>query len=189
MSLPPLILASASPRRSDVLRRMGVPFQVFVGGASEAMHEHLTPRELSQLNAYRKARVVAKRFPDSLVLGADTVVCLGDRLFGKPATLAEAEAMLDALQGRKHEVITGVCLIHLRQHKQRLFAESSSVTFRSLDRAVIRRYLRRIDPLDKAGAYGIQEGGDLIIESYEGSYTNVVGLPAERLTEALRDWD
>jgi septum formation protein len=186
--LPPLVLASASPRRADLLRQMGFEFEVAPSAAAEVQHEELTAQELSRINAYRKARMVAKQFPDALVLGADTVVCLDRSLFGKPATLEEAYQMLERLQGRTHEVVTGICLLHLREHRQRVTAESTAVTFRPLDSVKIQRYLLKVDPLDKAGAYAIQEERDLIIERISGSYSNVVGLPLERLSAELRGW-
>ena len=186
--LPPLILASASPRRSELLRQLSLDFKVMPGDVPEVHHDQLTARELSQVNAYRKARCAAKRFPDALVLGADTLVHLDTVLFGKPATLEEAYQMLERLQGRTHQVVTGICLLHLRNHRQTVFAESTAVTFHPLDAVRIRRYLNRVNPLDKAGAYAIQEEGDLIVEKIVGSYTNVVGLPLERLTAELSAW-
>ena len=126
---PPLILASASPRRVELLRQLSLEFKVVPGDVAEIHHEQMTARELSQVNAYRKARAVAKRFPDALVVGADTLVYLGTVLFGKPATLAEAYQMLEQLQGRTHQVVTGICLLHLRDHRQAVFAESTAVTF------------------------------------------------------------
>ncbi len=186
MNLPPIILASASPRRAELLRQLGLEFRILASDAEEILSEHLTPRETCQINAYRKARSVAKRFPDALVLGADTLVCLGATIFGKPADLPAAHRMLEQMQGREHEVITGVCLLQLRRHRQRIFAVSTTVTFRSLNAAQIRQYLARINPLDKAGAYAIQEQGDLIIERIEGSYPNVVGLPSAELETELR---
>jgi septum formation protein len=186
--LPPLILASASPRRVELLRQLSLDFKVVPGNVPEVHHDQLTARELSQVNAYRKARAVAKRFPDALVLAADTLVCLDTMLFGKPATLEEAYQMLEKLQGRTHQVVTGICLLHLREHRQAVFVESTSVTFQPLDAVKIRRYLNRVNPLDKAGAYAIQEEGDLIVEKIVGSYTNVVGLPLERLTAELQGW-
>ncbi len=180
-----LILASSSPRRSELLRTLGRDFTVLPSEAEESVNEHLTARELSQLNAYRKARLIAKRCPDALVIGADTVVHLDEVFYGKPASREEAHRFLRELQGRTHQVVTGVCLIHLRHHRQRIFATSTDVTFRALDDGQIREYLRRINPLDKAGAYGIQEFGDLIVQAITGSYTNVVGLPLEPLREEL----
>lgn len=186
--LPPLILASASPRRTELLRQLNVDFKVVPSDAAELHHAQMTAREVSEINAYRKARQVAKRNPDALVLGADTLVCLETCLFGKPGTLEEAYQMLEQLQGRAHQVVTAICLLHLRNHRQRVFSESSTVTFRPLDAVTIRRYLNLVNPLDKAGAYAIQEEGDLIVEKVAGSYTNVVGLPLERLAAELESW-
>lgn len=184
-----LILASASPRRSELLRDLGLSFQVVPGSAVEILSADLRPPDICQINAYRKARAVAKHHPDALVIGADTLVCQGANLFGKPADLNHAFQMLSALQGREHEVITGVCLMHLREHRQRLFYVSTAVRFRPLRTSEIRRYLERINPLDKAGAYAIQEEGDMIIEAISGSYSNVVGLPLERLASELAAWE
>lgn len=189
MSLPPLILASNSPRRSELLRGLGLDFTVVPSDASELHTEQLTAAEISQLNAYRKARVIAKKFPDALVLGADTLVSLEDTLLGKPANLEDAYRMLKQLQGRTHHVVTGVCLLHLRGHRQKLFADVTEVAFRTLTIQQIRDYLARINPLDKAGAYAIQEHGDKIVEAIHGSLTNVVGLPVERLRAELALWE
>ena len=188
MNLPRLILASASPRRAELLREFGLKFRVVPSDAPEVRHEQLTARELCQLNAYRKARVVAKQIPDALVLGADTLVYAGTQLFGKPTSLAQAEEMLEQLQGRTHQVVTGVCLVHLRRLRQRIFVETTHVTFRPLNAKQIRYYLYAVDPLDKAGAYAIQEKGDLLVENVAGSHSNVVGLPMERLKAELVAW-
>ncbi|MBI2947164.1 MAG: septum formation protein Maf [Verrucomicrobia bacterium] len=188
MALPRLILASASPRRSELLRRLDLEFQVMSSDTPEVLHEQLTPSELAQINAYRKARAVSKRFPDYLVLGADTIVTLEGNLFGKPANLAEARRMLQQLQGNTHQVVTGVSLIHLRHRQERLFAEITEVTFRPLSTAQIDRYLASMNPLDKAGGYAIQEGGDVLVQDVVGSYFNVVGLPLERLKVELERW-
>ena len=184
----PLILASASPRRGELLRQLGLEFKVIPSEVPEIHHDQLTAGEVVQINAYRKARLIAKRFPDALVIAADTLVYIETAFFGKPASLEEAYEMLEKLQGRTHYVITAVCLLNLRNHRQRIFAENTAVTFRPLDAVKIRRYLSRVNPLDKAGAYAIQEEGDLIIERISGSYTNVVGLPIERLGAELQAW-
>src|SRR6266567_3895276 len=188
MKLPPLILASASPRRVELLRQLSMDFKVIHSDAPEIHHDQLTGREVCQINAYRKARSVAKKFPDALVLGADTLVHVDGALLGKPASLEDAYLMLERLQGRTHQVVTAVCLLNLRNHQQRIFAETTAVTFRPLDAVKIRRYLAKVNPLDKAGAYAIQEEADLIIERISGSYTNVVGLPLERLRPELQSW-
>lgn len=188
MDTPWMILASASPRRAELLRQLGIEFKVVPSSVPEIHHDELTAQEVCQINAYRKARSVAKKFPDTLVLAADTLVHQDTALFGKPATLEEAYEMLGQLQGRTHHVVTAICMLHLREHRQRIFAETTEVTFRPLDAVKIRRYLTRVNPLDKAGAYAIQEEGDLIIEKIAGSYTNVVGLPIERLRGELDAW-
>lgn len=186
--LPPLILASASPRRSELLRLLDIEFTVVASDAGELHDEQFTAREIAQLNAYRKARAVAKKFPDALVLGADTLVYRGTKLFGKPANPEEAYRMLKELAGHTHQVVTGVCLLHLRTHRQRTFADITDVQFRPLKPAHIRHYLAQMNPLDKAGAYAIQDGGELIIEEISGSFSNVVGLPVELLRKELMQW-
>lgn len=186
----PVILASASPRRVELLRQVIPDFEVVPSAAPEAHDEQLTAWEMALVNAYRKARVVAKKFPDALVLGADTLVYLDReaKLFGKPADRAEAEQMLTALAGRVHAVITGVCLLHLRSHRQRVFAEWTDVRFHPLTREQIREYLALMNPLDKAGAYAIQDHGERIVAEISGSYSNVVGLPIERLRQEMDAW-
>lgn len=172
----------------ELLRQIVTTFEVVPSDAPELVDEHLSPYELCQLNAHRKARAVAKRFPDALVLGADTLVFLEREILGKPANLAEARRMIARLQGRTHQVITGVSLIHLRPHHERILAVSTDVRFRSLTAGQVRDYLSRMNPLDKAGAYAIQEHGELIIEEISGSYTNVVGLPVERVRAEIESW-
>ncbi|MDD5140818.1 MAG: Maf family protein [Verrucomicrobiales bacterium] len=189
MNLPPLILASSSPRRAELLRQLQVEFRVVPSDATETAHEHLSPLEICQLNAHRKARAVAKKIPDTIVLGADTLVFLDNEILGKPRDLAEAQQMLMRLQGRTHQVVTGVSLIHLRAHRERIFAVSTAVLFLPLDAGQIRDYLSKINPLDKAGAYAIQEHGEWLISEISGSYSNVVGLPMERLREELAAWE
>lgn len=188
MNVPPVILASVSPRRAELLRQVVFHFKVMPSQAPECEHEHFSPREIALLNAYRKARAVAKRFPDGLVIGADTVVAIGMTLYGKPRNKRDAIRMLSELQGRTHEVVTGVCLLHLRSHRQSVFADQTAVVFQKLTPERIRSYVSSVHTLDKAGAYAIQEEGDSIVESIDGSYTNVMGLPVERLHEELRAW-
>ncbi|MGH7976878.1 MAG: Maf family protein [Limisphaerales bacterium] len=189
MKLPPLILASASPRRAELLRQMKLKFEIVPGDAPEVFDDYLSPLEICRLNAHRKARAVAKKNPDALVLGADTLVFLDDKIFGKPRDFDEAEKMLGQLQGRTHQVVTGVSLIQLRAHRERGFAVSTDVSFHPLDEKQIRDYLAKINPLDKAGAYAIQEHGDKIVSEISGSYSNVVGLPLEQLEDELKSWN
>jgi septum formation protein len=183
---PELILASSSPRRVELLRQLGMDFEVLPSNADELLDQQLSPLELCQLNAHRKARAVAKKNPDSVVLGADTLVFLGNEIFGKPENATEALKMIGQLQGRTHQVVTGVSLIRLRSHQEKIFAVSTEVRFRSLTKEQIQNYLSLVNPLDKAGAYAIQEHGELIVEEISGSFSNVIGLPVERLSEELR---
>lgn len=176
---PPLILASASPRRVELLGQLNLKFETIPGKTKEAHPTHFSPFETAQWNASNKARAIAAKYPDALVLGADTIVCLGRKIFGKPANMKEAKRMLGQLQGKAHHVVTGVCL--MQKGKRKLFAVDTKVHFRALTKGQIDAYLKRINPLDKAGAYAIQEHGHLIVERVDGSYSNVVGLPMERL--------
>ncbi|MBI5775301.1 MAG: septum formation protein Maf [Verrucomicrobia bacterium] len=187
-SMPPIILASASPRRAELLRELGVNFTIVTRPTEEAHHEDFTARELCLFNAYRKARAVAKLHPQALVLGADTLVYLGTKLYAKPADTADARRMLRELAGHTHQVVTGVCLLQLGAHRCRLFAETTSVTFKPLSESQIAAYLAAIQPLDKAGAYAIQDRGDEIVERISGSFSNVVGLPVERVKHELAQW-
>jgi septum formation protein len=167
---------------------MGVKFRVIAADVDETPHAHLSPRELAMRLAFTKARTVARRFPDAVVIGADTIVTLNGKLFEKPRDLKDAERMLRQLQGKTHRVITGVCVLRLNAKKKELFAETTKVTFRKLSPQQIRDYLRLINPLDKAGAYAAQEHTERIIEGVEGSFSNVVGLPMEKLAKILKQF-
>ncbi len=188
MSRRRFILASASPRRSELLRSAGVEFDLLTSDVEEVEGGHLVGRELAQLNAYRKSRAVAKKHPNAVVLGADTVVCLGARIFGKPRDMRGARAMLRELSGETHEVVSGCCLIHVDSNRYEIFYESTLVTFRELGRKQIQGYLESIQPLDKAGAYAIQDHGEAIVESVHGSLTNVVGLPLAAVLRRLPEF-
>jgi septum formation protein len=189
MEAPLLILASASPRRSELLRQLRRGFQIVPSPASESREGHWSAGELARINACRKARAVSMQFPDAIVVGVDTVVAAGGTIFGKPRTRTEARRMLEFLQGRTHQVTTGVCLICWSAHRERIFCEQTDVTFRPLTAEQIRRYHEKVNPLDKAGAYGIQESGGELVESIFGSFTNVVGLPLEKLGVELEGFE
>lgn len=170
------------------MQQLYADFRVIPSHAAELHHDQFTARELAQMNAYRKAHKVAVRFPQALVLGADTLVYLGQQPLGKPADLAEARRMLLDLQGQLHQVVTGVCLLQLCIPHHRVFAVSTDVRFKPLTAEEIDLYLASVDPLDKAGAYAIQERGELLVEEVVGSYSNVVGLPLEELGAELAAW-
>ncbi len=185
---PPVILASQSPRRRQLLREVLPDFNVVESNATELSDPTMAPRRLCEVNAERKAWLVAQRYPDHLVLGADTLVFLDELPLGKPADLAEARSMLERLSGRVHQVITGVALVHRSGARVRLFSEATRVRFRTLGADAITEYLSLVHVLDKAGAYAVQEHGHLVVEAVEGSYSNVVGLPVEAVREALAAW-
>jgi len=148
----------------------------------------LTLRELTALNAIRKAMVAARRHPKKIVLAADTLVAIDDHVLGKPKDKNDAVAMLEQLSGRAHEVSTSVFICHLENSKTTSFYEISRVYFRELSRCAINNYFARVNPLDKAGAYAAQGFGKEIINRIDGSYTNVVGLPMEKTTAALAEF-
>lgn len=138
-------------------------------------------------NALAKARAVAEKRPEALVLGADTTVALGGRVFNKPANLDEAREMLRALGGKTHTVFTGTAFVRKNAEIEETRIVACRVRFKPLDDDTISRYFKIVNPLDKAGAYGIQSGRDIIVESYEEPLSNIVGLPAEILAPRLRE--
>lgn len=180
-----LILASASPRRQELLARLGVPFTVLVAGVVEDETPDADPRRLVGHNAALKAAWVSARFPAATVLGADTTVCLDGRVLNKPADAADARAMLRRLSGRTHTVHTGLALRRGRDALAVDVVVDSAVRFRTLDEPAIETYLARVHTLDKAGGYAIQEHPDLIIAGYEGSLTNIIGLPLAETKQIL----
>lgn len=179
-----IILASQSPRRSELLTRERVEFRVVVRDTEEVHDATMAPEELCATNAAAKAAAVAAEYPEDTIIGADTLVFIDGQPLGKPADEAEAVAMLMQLQGRTHCVCTAVA-VFLPGGERRDFAEISKVTFRPLDEAAIRHYMSLVHVYDKAGAYAIQEYGDLIIERFEGDLDNVIGLPVTRLLQVL----
>lgn len=182
--LPCLVLASASPRRADLLREAGVKFDVIAPQVDEAHDASLTPEQLTVENARRKALAGSAMRPDGLVLGADTLVYVDGEPLAKPADLNEALQMVRRLSGRSHEVCTGVVLAR-DGSVVKDFHVITYVTFKPLTDDIIRDYHSKVNPLDKAGAYGIQAHTDMLLERMDGSFTNVVGLPIERLLEVL----
>lgn len=180
-----LILASQSPRRSELLRREGVVFTVVVKDTEEEHDASLPPQVLCARNAAAKAEAVAVDYPQATVLGADTLVFIDGTPLGKPADKEDAVRMLMRLQGRTHCVCTAVAVI-LPGGERRDFADISYVTFRPLTESDVLRYMQLVNVMDKAGAYAIQEHGELIIESIEGDFDNIVGLPVTRLLQVLR---
>ena len=173
--LPPIVLASASPRRAELLAAAGFDFEVETADVDETPRAGETPEAYVRRLAAEKARAVAARRPERLVLGADTTVVVDGDLLGKPAGAAEARAMLTRLQGRAHQVLTGVALVS--GPWSRVEAASTDVWFAPMTPRDIDRYVASGEPMDKAGAYGIQGRASRFITRIDGSYTNVVGLP------------
>ena len=181
-----LILASASPRRRELLARCGFDFTVAPAPAEE-LTDFPDLRLLPEENARRKAEAAAVLRPDALVVGADTLVLCGGRAMGKPADLADAARMLRELAGRAHEVVTGVALRCRARGLAESWSAVSEVVFKNLTDADIAAYLRLVPVLDKAGAYAIQEHGDMLVARFTGELENIVGLPLERLRARLRE--
>jgi septum formation protein len=185
----PLVLASASPRRADLLRQVAVDFEVRVSDvAEEAARQGACPAEVAAEHARQKSLAVAASVPGRVVLGADTVVVLGEHLLGKPRSNAQAQQMLQMLSGEAHQVITAVALAIGHTEAPRLIVEDrvlTRVVFRELADEEIEAYVATGEPMDKAGAYGIQGHGALLVREIEGCYYNVVGLPLSRTWELL----
>lgn len=179
------ILASASPRRRQLLSEAGYRFRVVSSCANEWEDPAADPQELVLENASRKAAAVATLHPGEIVLAADTTVALDGTVYSKPADERQAVEFLESLSGRTHQVYTGVVIVAAdgcRLH----CVERSDVTFRALSEAAIRDYIATVPVLDKAGAYAIQDGGERIVERYEGSLSNIIGLPMEAVAGLFR---
>jgi len=180
-----LILASGSPRRRDLLREAGLSFEIMSPEVEELKAGDLPPRELALTNARLKSLAIAKDHPNDIVLGSDTVVALGGKVYGKPVDLSEASENLRTFSGRVHEVISAVSIIG--GDKGSDFIETSYVKFRSLDEVVIQDYLAKVHVLDKAGGYAIQDQGEMLVEKVEGDFDNIVGLPVGKVLDHLKE--
>jgi septum formation protein len=181
-----VILGSQSPRRRELLKKIVNDFRVVPSGIDEERFRERDPVEFALMMAVAKAKEISARYPASLVIAADTLVCLNEEIFGKPKSRAEARAMLRKLSGRRHRVVTAVALSRKEDDRLRTGHETSWVTFKRLSREDIEGYLQTKQYLDKAGSYAIQDAGDALVESLEGDYDNVVGLPV-RLLRSLLD--
>ena len=174
-----VILASKSPRRQELLGLIFPSFDIVPAVGEEIIPEGTPAHKASELLAVQKCREVAEKYPSALVIGCDTTVVLGDEILGKPADNADAARMLRELSGSTHKVISG-CAVSL-QGELISFSQETSVTFRKLTEAEISAYVATGEPSDKAGSYGIQEKGSLLVEKIEGDFFNVVGLPVTEL--------
>jgi septum formation protein len=181
-----IVLASASPRRAELLRQVGLEFEVMVSEVEETLTPGLEPAAQVELFALRKANAVAAALDRGIVIGADTVVVQGGRVLGKPVDAQEAVEMLQLLQGKGHEVYTGVALVDARSSVKLVEHVMTRVFFNAMSEESIRRYVATGEPLDKAGAYAVQGRAALFINRLEGCYYNVVGLPLARLATMLK---
>lgn len=182
-----LILASGSPRRQELLKLITEDFTVHPVDADETLPQGMPVEMAAAFLADLKAKEAARLFPDDIVIGCDTVVILGDEIMGKPRDREDAHRMLRALSGESHSVLTGTSLYHGKQTS--VFTTETLVTFYPLSDAEIEAYLDTGEPFDKAGAYGIQGKGSLLVQGIEGDYFNVVGLPVAALSRTLRQFE
>jgi septum formation protein len=183
-----VILASASPRRKELLRLAGLKFRVVASDYEESLDLGLKPRELAKHLSLEKALSVSRKYGDALIIAADTFIVFRGKLLGKPHTTAEAVRMLTLLSGKVHTVITGYAVLDAQTGKRISRAVETRVWFRRLTAAEIKAYVRTGEPLDKAGAYAIQGRGSLIVRKIEGDYFNVIGLPLASLADTLKNF-
>lgn len=179
-----LILASSSPRRKELLENLHLTFEISSSNVDESFSPDLTPEEAVKILASRKARFVADKEPDAFVIGSDTVVVHGGEILGKPDDQQEALAMLKKLSGKTHSVYTGVSIISPEQ--EILFFEKTDVVFWELSQEEMDAYISSGEPFDKAGGYGIQGFGSILVREIKGDYFSVVGLPVSRTVRELR---
>ena len=181
------ILASRSPRRQDLLLRLQTPFDIILPEVEEStIISDGNPETYCTALAELKAKDISQHYPNKMVIGADTIVVMGDNILGKPADKVAAEHMLQSLSGKTHQVYTGVCLKWAENNIHHLFAEITTVTFRDLDEKDISHYIESCPPYDKAGAYGIQDWSAIFVKEIKGCYDNVVGFPISRFYQELK---
>ena len=183
-----IILASSSPRRKELLEKIGLKFEVEPGDCEEIVDTDLEPHEMVRKLSREKAEAVARKHRNVVVIAADTVVLIDGKILGKPKNPAEAKKMLRALSGKSHAVITGFTIIDTAKRRILSKAVETKVYIRGLTSSEIDAYVNSGEPLDKAGGYGIQGLGSVIVEKIEGDYFNVVGLPLSALSESLKEF-
>lgn len=191
-----LILASSSPRRSELLHLLQIPFDIIPGDVDETIDPSLPPSTIVETLSMRKAQAVHQHirslakveYDDAVIIGADTIVVQDGKVLGKPADGEEAYTMLQALQGKTHEVYSGIACIQVASRRQTVVHRSTRVTMKSLTPQKILKYIESGEPMDKAGAYGIQGLGAILVDRIEGDYFNVVGLPISLLSDILEEY-
>ena len=187
LSAPMLILASGSPRRKHLLETIGANFRILSADVEE-LNDLPDPQDLVETNARLKTEWVAAQHMTEWVLGSDTTVALGNEILNKPIDMDDARAMLRRMSGNTHTVYTAVCLMKKNAQIDELFTVTSHVTFLPFDDDQITEYFKVVNPLDKAGAYGIQEGKEMIIDCWQGSFSNIMGLPVDEVKELLKKY-
>lgn len=180
-----IILASSSERRIEILKKYKFDFRTVKGDIVENVNKNDSPEQLVMSLAFRKAYSAAKDNPKAIVIGGDTVVVYEDEILSKPKNKEDAFRMLSLLSGKTHEVITGISILNMESNEKVVDFEKTMVKFRKLDKDIIDAYIATNEPFDKAGSYGIQGIGALLVESIEGCYLNVVGLPLVKLDKLL----
>ncbi|MED1664451.1 Maf family protein [Brevibacillus laterosporus] len=183
-----IVLASSSPRRQELLACLGLPFRIQVSNVDETISEEIAPEEIVKILSHRKADAVAKNLSFGLVIGSDTIVVLDGQVLGKPHDEEDAFRMLTSLEGRKHEVYSGLAIIDVSTGKIAVDYSSTRVKMRTMTAEEIRGYIASKEPMDKAGSYAIQGLGSTIVERIEGDYFTVVGLPLNRLAQMLNQF-
>lgn len=181
-----IILASASPRRKEILENANVKFKIMASSIEELILDGESPCQMVMRLAFEKGMDIASRQKSDLIISADTIVVLDNTVLGKPKDEIEAKKMITSLSGRTHQVITGISLINLDSNKKIIDYVISNVKFKKLSEEDINDYIRTKESLDKAGAYGIQGYGALLVEEIQGDYFNIVGLPISRLSDLLK---
>lgn len=188
MKGPLFVLASKSPRRKELLNKIGINAQVIPSNVDEDAYKGLEAEKMVMQLSFVKAADVARSFrKNTFVIGADTCVCLEGKIFGKPESKDDAKRMLEELSGKTHQVYTGYCVIDCGNGKSVSRCAVTNVTFKELTESEIKAYVETGEPLDKAGAYGIQEKGAVFVEKIDGDYSNVVGLPLSPLYKLFKE--
>jgi len=181
-----IILASTSPRRKELASAMGLEFEIIPSSYEEDMSLNLAPKELVQVLSYGKAKAVADKLNSGIVIGVDTIVCINDKKLGKPKSNQEAFQMLKNLSGKFHQVYSGVSIIDCKTKKSIKDFEVTKVKFRKMTENEIKAYIQTREPMDKAGAYGIQGLASIFVEKIEGCYFNVMGFPVHNIYKNLK---
>ena len=184
-----LILASKSPRRADLLKMIGLDFKVVPSHFEESLNYHLNDHELAEFLSFKKAKEISQKYPNNIVLGADTIVILEEKRIGKPKNINESISILKNLSGKKHIVITGVTLIKKNSNSLQSFCEITEVYVHPISDDQIEFYAKNFNTLDKAGSYGIQDWFSVCIKKINGCYYNVMGLPVSKLYRHLINFE